>query len=301
MWSLITSAVGGALGYQDNKKYIKMQKEENEKTRQHNLQLANMQNQWNLEQWNRENNYNSPVAQMSRYAQAGLNPDLIYSKDNLAGASPAMTSGSAATPTDTSGRKHMSDIFANSANLALALSQARKNNEEADVIEKTKPSVVEEAKQKVEEIKSKVSLTRKQESKLANEIDNLVQTNNNLKEQFNVIKQQAASMKEDVFEKKLNNAIKSAVQDKAIRNALKQADYSLQEAEGRARQAIATALSAESTADLLKLDVENEKDFRSLITQVGKNNALGIFLERIIRMFEGTNISIGGTVTKKLE
>lgn len=38
------------------------------------LQLQREQNQWNLEQWNRENEYNSPAAQMERYIKAGINP-----------------------------------------------------------------------------------------------------------------------------------------------------------------------------------------------------------------------------------
>lgn len=39
----------------------------------------------NLDQWNRENAYNSPAAQMQRFVQAGLNPDLIYGQSNTSG------------------------------------------------------------------------------------------------------------------------------------------------------------------------------------------------------------------------
>lgn len=47
----------------------------------------------NLEQWNRENAYNSPSAQMSRFAAAGLNPNLIYGDSGaaLAANSPQMS------------------------------------------------------------------------------------------------------------------------------------------------------------------------------------------------------------------
>lgn len=69
-------------------------------TNKANRQLAEQQNQWNLqyqqnefnynqqqselewernlEQWYRQNEYNSPSAQMQRYIEAGLNPNLIY-------------------------------------------------------------------------------------------------------------------------------------------------------------------------------------------------------------------------------
>lgn len=42
---------------------------------------------WNrqLEAWNLENEYNSPAAQMQRYQDAGLNPNLIYGQSNTSG------------------------------------------------------------------------------------------------------------------------------------------------------------------------------------------------------------------------
>lgn len=43
-----------------------------------NRELAEYQNEWNLAQWNRENEYNSPEQQMARLKAAGLNPNLAY-------------------------------------------------------------------------------------------------------------------------------------------------------------------------------------------------------------------------------
>lgn len=37
-----------------------------------------------LDDWNRQNEYNSPAAQMERYKQAGLSPNLIYGQTNTA-------------------------------------------------------------------------------------------------------------------------------------------------------------------------------------------------------------------------
>ncbi|MCD7848881.1 MAG: hypothetical protein LUH63_03545 [Parabacteroides sp.] len=66
-----------------------------------NMQLAKYQNNWqsaentrayarNLEMWNMQNEYNSPTAQMSRLRQAGLNPNLVYGS--------GVTGNSAGTP-----------------------------------------------------------------------------------------------------------------------------------------------------------------------------------------------------------
>lgn len=64
-----------------------------------NRKLAEQQAQWNKEQqlaqqkydqqmWQQANQYNSPQSQMARFAQAGLNPHLIYGKGNPGNAMP---------------------------------------------------------------------------------------------------------------------------------------------------------------------------------------------------------------------
>lgn len=44
------------------------------------VKLQKMQNDFNLDMWNKNNEYNSPQAQMQRFKLAGLNPNLIYSQ-----------------------------------------------------------------------------------------------------------------------------------------------------------------------------------------------------------------------------
>lgn len=43
-------------------------------TNRNNLALAKQQNDWNVEMWNKQNEYNSPSAQLQRYREAGINP-----------------------------------------------------------------------------------------------------------------------------------------------------------------------------------------------------------------------------------
>lgn len=45
-------------------------------TNEANLMLAKQQNDWNVQQWNRENEYNSPSNQIKLLQEAGLNPNL---------------------------------------------------------------------------------------------------------------------------------------------------------------------------------------------------------------------------------
>lgn len=103
------SLLGGLLGNKSASRNtdasIQAQQEENKKDREYNLMLAQMQNQWNQEQWERENDYNSPEAQMERLKSAGLNPDLMMSQGahNISGQmSGSMTAGAPSQPVDMS-------------------------------------------------------------------------------------------------------------------------------------------------------------------------------------------------------
>lgn len=63
------------------------------KTAAYNYLLKQQEQAYNLELWNLQNEYNSPAAQMKRYQDAGLNPNLIYGQSNEASA-PASASAS---------------------------------------------------------------------------------------------------------------------------------------------------------------------------------------------------------------
>lgn len=111
-------------------KQIAAQREENRLNRYYNQMLARQQNEWNLQQWNRENAYNSPLAQMYRLRQAGLNPDLMYGQGttgNSAG-SPEMTSGAPSDPNDMSAMLSKRS-FAQTMQQILDKEQQRRMNE----------------------------------------------------------------------------------------------------------------------------------------------------------------------------
>ena len=134
--------------HQNNKnidKQLQAQSVENQKMREHNLQLAQLQNEWNQQQWNLENAYNSPEAQMKRMKDAGLNPDMMYGggvSGNLAASSPDMTAGAPATPMDWSAlgsKKSVLDALMSQKSLELMDAQVDnvKANSEKTLAETT--------------------------------------------------------------------------------------------------------------------------------------------------------------------
>lgn len=67
---------GGLFGYLGQKRQNK-----------HNLQLAKDARQHDVNMWNMQNQYNTPAMQMQRLKEAGLNPHLMYGQGNTGNAS----------------------------------------------------------------------------------------------------------------------------------------------------------------------------------------------------------------------
>lgn len=84
-----------------------------------------------LSDWERQNAYNSPAAQMQRYKEAGLNPHLIYGQQNTAGdlRSVDMQGGQFRTP-DFSGIAQAGGFFQNMQDYEIKAAQL--NNLRAD-------------------------------------------------------------------------------------------------------------------------------------------------------------------------
>lgn len=74
----LSGLFGSAIG---SKRALKAQRETNAL----NKELAYKQNEWNLEQWQRENEYNSPENQIELLKKAGLNPNLYGGQGATAG------------------------------------------------------------------------------------------------------------------------------------------------------------------------------------------------------------------------
>ena len=91
-----------------------------------NERMQHAQNKWNLDQWNRNNAYNSPAAQMQRFKAAGLNPDLMY-QQGTPGISSSPAQGSNPIPKQPFRMDLDPTMFAQ-----LSLIDAQKKNIDAD-------------------------------------------------------------------------------------------------------------------------------------------------------------------------
>lgn len=89
----VGSFFGGLFGSHSSSSAAKAQLQAVRETNALNKELAYQQNEWNLQQWNRQNDYNSPIAQMQRYRDAGINP--FFAASNISGGNAEGTLSSA--------------------------------------------------------------------------------------------------------------------------------------------------------------------------------------------------------------
>lgn len=96
----------------------------------YNSKLQDKQNQFNLQMWNLQNEYNSPQAQMKRYEEAGLNPALIYSQGNPGNATSAPVQGVPEAPEISKDMRELGQAF-NIEGLKIAIANRKKAQAEA--------------------------------------------------------------------------------------------------------------------------------------------------------------------------
>lgn len=122
--SLISSAFGSIFGDNSAKKQFKYQQQLNREAFQHDVDM-----------WNKNNEYNTPSAQMERLQAAGLNPNLVYGNGgatNTSNNAPTYNAGSA--PDVSSARAAAASLANQGFNTALnlQLQQAQAANLNAD-------------------------------------------------------------------------------------------------------------------------------------------------------------------------
>lgn len=136
LFSGIAGLFGSHEQNQNIDKQIAAQKEENQLNREWNLNLAQMQRQWSLDDWYREADYNSPSNQRKMLAAAGMNPDLAYGS-NISAPATNPTTPAPSTPTDVSAlgqKRTYGDVIAAAVGQAFQntklLSDVKKTNQE---------------------------------------------------------------------------------------------------------------------------------------------------------------------------
>lgn len=143
---LLGSVIGGIFGAQQQKREFQNAKELAALNNKYAEQAATTAYERQIEQWNRENEYNTPAAQRARFEEAGLNPSLMYG----AGASAGNAGGLSTVPMNEYAAggvyrnmprrydkldtmSQLADIFNKTADFSLKLNQAKESAANAGV------------------------------------------------------------------------------------------------------------------------------------------------------------------------
>lgn len=231
---------------------IAAQASENEKARHYNSALAAKQNQWNIEQWRRENAYNTPAAQMARMKAAGLNPDLAYGQQNLAAASPEMTAGAESPIQDMSvlGQKStIGDIASQFAQSRLASAQAKLAESQASKVDKEAQGI---------DISNNwlPTLLSGQASVNKATVKEKLSSSNLSDKQIELVSEQVVQMKQAVEESKVRiSDIQSQISDRTFQQAMSRLRYDLDRTKisAEVRKLLASADLDRSTIDRISL------------------------------------------------
>lgn len=118
--SLLGSLIGAGAGMIQASQERKFNAEQAELNREFQTSEREAAQDWNLEQWNRENEYNTPEAQMKRMVAAGINPNIAAQAIGGNATSPGQvrTSGQAGSQASAPGSVagSLMDIVGNSVN-----------------------------------------------------------------------------------------------------------------------------------------------------------------------------------------
>lgn len=135
MFSAIGAGISAIGSFITNRQNIKNQNRMFEKQADFSRKEAQAERDWQERMYHTNNAYNSPAAQMQRYKEAGLNPDLVYSDGSLSSpASAPPGAGIASTPSV--GAAHLENPFGDAGQIIsqkrLIDSQARANDAKAN-------------------------------------------------------------------------------------------------------------------------------------------------------------------------
>ena len=171
-------------------------------------ELMALQNQYAVENWARENRYNTPAEQRKRLEAAGLNPDLMYGSGgvgNLAGSidSPSAPSAPMAPTMD------FSKAVDSAVSAAVGVAQAKKAGSETikqDIENKYLSQTIEAA---LDNTKAMTDLSKEQRAEVAMKCQNLSAEWNLMQAQIDNAKKEGNLLDKQVktFDRRMNAEI----------------------------------------------------------------------------------------------
>lgn len=160
-------------------------------------ELMALQNQYSVENWNRENAYNTPKAQMERLKSAGLNPNLVYN-----GGAGALQSGAISAPSAPGSQMAPTPDFSSSVGdavqAAVGVSQAKKAGSETIKQDIENKYLSDRILADIAQTKAYTDLSKEQKAKVNMECQNLSAQWNKMQQEINLLEKENKLKQKDV-------------------------------------------------------------------------------------------------------
>lgn len=233
-----------------------------------NKELARMQNGFRIAQWERENLYNTPMQQMMRFKEAGLNPNLIYGQQNLSANSPELVGGTPyqspqANPIDAQGVAQLSLV---DAQKRLIEAQINDLNKGAGLKEKQTENIGFEQYMQEQHLELEKKLADSNIEVNDAEIKNLGEATKKLSEEIlNLgVDRAIANLNKDFLEKSMDDRLKMV-----------EAEWKKVNADAALSRAQANRITTLLTQELSNLEAAyNEINSRTDLNQQQKDNLI---------------------------
>ena len=129
--ALMNAGLGVVGNFLGNKQAEKNQQKQNE----FNAAEAQKTRDWQEKMWNLNNEYNTPLAQVQRIQEAGLNPNLVYGNGTIQNVTPMASSGAQASSTpfnDSIAARHAKNFDAIMRGLQTAITMQELKNKKLE-------------------------------------------------------------------------------------------------------------------------------------------------------------------------
>lgn len=203
----------------------------------------------NISQWQRQNEYNSPAAQMARYRAAGLNPNLIYGQSNASGDAQVAPS-LASTP----------NMAASFGSVADAMRQTAMTDAQIDLLRANAEKARSDAEHNAHDIRIRDYINQQGDEKLRQGWESLSQR------QQEIVEQQARN----IHLNELDDAKRAQLADLLLSQAQER-----QEMQARIEQLNAETDYKKKLADLQKLEIQFFNKTRNAQIQMWKDIGYG--------------------------
>ena len=240
-----------------------------------NKKQANKQNQWNLNMWNKTNQYNDPASQMNRLKQAGMNPNMYGTQiisNNSAASAPSSADLANQNPiVDQAAAANLADAVGNlevgqkNAEANMKSAQAAETNAEANSLN----AQTNQARQQVDALVAAADIKLKgaEKERCIAQVSQINQQITNLKKEFEILDEKS---KQEVIE----TARKTLEQDLYEKYGEKQILAELNLKNSQAHLNMSQAHLAEVNASLAPIFADAAKEQAAAATTNAEANFL---------------------------